>query len=579
MNRIRQWIRNQKLYKKIMYVTVSACVLVLLVCFGTEQMVHKAYNDMMYEKTTQIFTSYSNQVEMQLKELNVLTLTIIGDNAIQENLITVRDTPVMTEPWRKSIDVIREQFMVHFFNTDIIRNYELFAAGRFCFNVGNYQEEWTRPLLKQAREARGSMVIVLEDGKVYLVRQIRQIVDFEFTELGVIFAELDMHKIIKESNRNYQKVGVKMNLSVYADDNCVYADDAEMQPLEADGWMIRDDDFVVQCTTNRGWKFVFQTPYGEILHSIRTMILRTMLLSIVIVTGILVICRYTLSRIFRHLDKLVLKFDDYSTGKLPSEADMEEYLDRKDEIGHINRRFMEMAYKHKALEEENFQRMLLQKEAEYQHLQQQIRPHFIFNTLSQIMWMAYHHGDEEIAELTDALSKLIRGSMTFNEKTITARQELELVEKYMHIQKVRYENRMRFRLEVPETMMHVLIPQMTIQPIVENAIAYAVEEMLDLCEVTVSGRIEGDKAVFVVEDNGPGIDPDILHKLVNGETKARGNGIGLLNVQQRIQLAFGESSMETDKYGLSFHRIREKTQVWITVPFTEPDVQEEKKAL
>jgi len=512
MSRIRQWIRNQKLYKKIMYVTVSACMLVLLVCLGTEQIVHKAYNDMMYEKTTQIFTSYSNQVEMQLKELNILTLTIIGDNSIQENLITVRDTPVMTESWRESIDVIREQLMVHFFNTDIIRNYELYAANRFCLNTGNYHKDWAQPLLEQAREARGSMVIVLDGGKVYLVRQIRQIIDFEFTELGVIFAELDMHKIIKESNRNYQKVGVKMNLSVYVGDSCVYTDDSEIHPLEADGWTIRDDDFVVQCTTNRGWKFVFQTPYGEILHSIRTMIIRTTLLCIVIVAGILVICRYTLSRIFRHLDKLVLKFDDYSIGKLPSEEDMEEYKERKDEIGHINRRFMEMAYKHKALEEENFQRMLVQKEAEYKHLQQQIRPHFIFNTLSQIMWMAYQHGDKEIAELTDSLSKLIRGSMTFNEKTITARQELELVDNYMHIQKVRYEKRMCFRLDVPETMMHVLIPQMTIQPIVENAIAYAVEEMLDLCVVSVSGRIDGDKAIFIVEDNGPGIDPNILDK-------------------------------------------------------------------
>jgi len=565
MSRIRQWIRNQKLYKKIMYVTASACILVFLTCLGMEQIVHKAYNDMMYEKTTQIFTSYSNQVEMQLKELNILTLTIIGDNSIQENLITVRDTPVMTEAWRKSLDVIREQLMVHFFNSDIIRNYDLYVANKFNVDKNIYKEEWAQPLLKQARDARGSMVIVLDQGKVYLVRQIRQIIDFEFTELGVLFAELDMHKIIKESNRNYQKVGVKMNLAVYAGDTCVYTDDENILPLGIDGWDIRKDDFVVQCTTNRGWTFVFQTPYGEILHSIRTMIIRTVLLSIVIVAGILVICRYTMSRIFRHLDKLVLKFDDYSIGRLPTEQEMEEYKDRKDEIGHINRRFTEMAYKHKALEEENFQRMLAQKEAEYQHLQQQIRPHFIFNTLSQIMWMAYHHGDEEIAELTDALSKLIRGSMTFNEKTITVRQELELVEKYMHIQKVRYEKRMRFKQVVPEAMMHVSIPQMTIQPIVENAIAYAVEEILDLCEVTISGRIEGNKAIFIVEDNGPGIDSDILNKLANGETKARGNGIGLLNVQQRIRLAFSEE----EQYGLSFHRVEERTQVWITVPFTE----------
>lgn len=561
MCRIRQWIRNQKLYKKMMYIMICACILVLLVCIGTEQIVYKAYNELMYKKTEQIFMSYSGQVEMQLKELNILTLTIIGDNNIQENLLAMQDVPTMSTNEREIVSEIQEQLMVHFFNTDVVSYYDIYSSDRLLIDSDRNMRKCVDMLVNQARAAKGSMVIILVEDKLYLARQVRQIIDYKFSELGVILAEMDMAKIIHESSRNYQKAGIEMCLSVFVEDTCVYSDDSKMKPLKKDGWETVGDDFVVQCTTGRNWKFVFSTPYGEILSSIQIKIFWTAFLTIVIVVAILVLCRYVLMHVFSHLNKLVLKFDDYSRGILPSEADMAEYSKREDEIGYINRRFVEMAYEHKVLEDENYQRILVQKEAEYMQLQQQIKPHFIFNTLSQIMWMAYEHGDREIANITNDLSMLIRSSISFNEKTITARKELKLIESYMRIQMIRYEGRMSFRIDVPKKMMDVLLPQMTIQPIVENAIVYAVEEMLDMCEITVKGRIENDKAIFIVEDNGPGIDVNILEKLVSGEAQAQGNGIGLLNVQQRIQMAF------SDKFGLSFYRIDEKTQVWITVPY------------
>jgi len=562
MKRIRQWVRNQKLHKKIVYIVAGTCLLVMLVCFGMQQFVYKAYNELMYEKTAQVFMSYSRQVEMVIKELNVLSLSIIGDSGIQENLMTVRDTPAMSEKWRNSVAEINGQLMMYFLNDDIVIDYGIYARDILLHTGGKLQQENVEVLVEKAQDAGGSMLIVLSVDKVYMVRQIRQIKNYEFTDLGTLIAELDIQKILKDNSRVYEKAGVEADLSVFVEDTCIYADDASITPLEKDGWEIVEDNFVVQCTAAGEWKFVFYTPYGEILNFIRIVIFRTVALSAVIVVGILMVCQYVLMRIFRQLEKLVIKFNAYSEGILPAEEDMLEYRERKDEIGYLNRQFEEMVYKHKALEEEKIQRIQVQKEAEYKHLQQQIRPHFIFNTLSQIMWMAYQHGDKEIAELTDALSKLIRGSMTFNEKTVTARQELKLVENYMHIQMVRYEKRISFRMEVPEEMLDVLIPQMTIQPVVENAITYAVEESLDLCVITVSGRVEVDKAIFVVEDNGPGIDPDILQRLTSGEKKAKGNGIGLLNVQKRIQLAYSE------QYGLSFHRIEGHTQVWITVPFT-----------
>lgn len=114
-----------------------------------------------------------------------------------------------------------------------------------------------------------------------------------------------------------------------------------------------------------------------------------------------------------------------------------------------------------------------------------------------------------------------------------------------------------------------MIPQMTIQPIVENSIKYALEGSLDSCTIRILGYKDGDAAVIIVEDNGPGIDKDILCKISEGSVETEGNGIGLMNIQKRIQLVFSED------YGLEFHRVNECTQVWIRVPFMNQTQGEE----
>jgi two-component system sensor histidine kinase YesM len=114
---------------------------------------------------------------------------------------------------------------------------------------------------------------------------------------------------------------------------------------------------------------------------------------------------------------------------------------------------------------------------------------------------------------------------------------------------------------IPEELLDVRIPQLTIQPLVENSIKYALEAMLETCNIRLFGRVEGDTAVLVVEDNGPGIDPLILEKLKAGTVEAKGHGIGLQNIHKRVQLRFSEA------YGLQIRRENGKTQIQVRVPY------------
>ena len=128
--------------------------------------------------------------------------------------------------------------------------------------------------------------------------------------------------------------------------------------------------------------------------------------------------------------------------------------------------------------------------------------------------------------------------------------------------------RSAYKVSIPDEMLNVLVPQFTVQPIVENAIKYALEEAPDKCHVNVLGYIENETAVVVVEDDGPGIDPNILQKLEAQEATPKGHGIGLLNIQKRIQLLFSED------YGLRVFCKDGITQIQICVPYQREESAE-----
>lgn len=557
MIKIRQWFQNQRLYKKLMYMILVAWFMILGVCMGMWYFAYHSFNELLCDKTEQIYISLTDKVENVIDELNELTLSMIGDRSLQEKLIALNNSVLNSEKWRDNKRAAQEQILNYVANNKF-NEFSIYIKDQSIYGELSQIED-LEEFHQMAQEAKGEMNITVKENKIFLIRQIRQLQ--KYTDLATIIGEIDIGHVLNDSKKMFQKSGIYLNMSVFIENTCVYYDDESIKLLQGDGWEIVDDNFIVQCTNKRGWKYLFYTSYKEVLGSVRTVFTALLASSVVFILLILVICNYLLKKLCCQLDRVVIKFDNYSKGILPTREEAQEYQDRRDEIGYLNSQFIEMVYKHKALEEENLARILLHKEAQYKQLQQQIRPHFIFNTLSQITWMAYQRNENELAELSNALSKLIRGSIAFDEKAITVREELMLVEAYMYIQQIRYGNRIEFHINVPAELENVLIPQMTIQPIVENAVTYALEDMLEVCLIKVSGMLKDNTAIFVVEDNGEGIDEDILEKLQNKKVKPKGNGIGLLNVQQRIQILF------TEEYGLSFHRVGEHTQVWITVPY------------
>lgn len=235
-----------------------------------------------------------------------------------------------------------------------------------------------------------------------------------------------------------------------------------------------------------------------------------------------------------------------------------------DEIGEIGK-----AVNHMAL---HIQELLVQTERMYEQrknieislLQSQINPHFLYNTLDSIRWMAVIQKSKNIELITKALENLLRNMAKGLGDKIPLSQELSLVEDYIHIQKVRYVEIFDVIYEIPKELYQAKIVKFTLQPIVENAIFHGIEPTGEFGEIKITARADQDSLYITVEDNGAGMTEDELHKIEESLQTGRKDslsGMGVSNVDSRLKLIYGPG------YGLTYESAPgEFTRVTIHLP-------------
>ncbi len=244
--------------------------------------------------------------------------------------------------------------------------------------------------------------------------------------------------------------------------------------------------------------------------------------------------------------------------------------DAMDEIGVLSRSFSEMLERIRALIDEVYRSQLhaknmelKAKDAEIKALQSQMNPHFLFNCLESIRTNVLKKKDHETSDIIVSFSRLIRKSIDWKTDLIELSQEKELVEDYLRMQKLRFQNRLSYNISIPQELERVHILKFTLQPLVENAVLHGVEACEGHGRIEVAARQVGDTLHVTVGDNGAGMSSERLQKLratLAGE-QGEGTSIGILNVQHRLRLYYGE------RYGLSIQSTpNEGTTVLLTMP-------------
>lgn len=203
---------------------------------------------------------------------------------------------------------------------------------------------------------------------------------------------------------------------------------------------------------------------------------------------------------------------------------------------------------------------ILMKVAEINNLQDQINPHFLYNTLDAIAWMCEAGRNEDAVEMVNALARLFRISISRGHELIPIEKELQHAQSYLHIQNFRYKNQFRYQFDVDEACLSYYCNKITLQPIIENAIYHGMDRMVDEGMIRISIHQSEDKIIFTVEDNGVGMTEEQCEEVLKKERSDRA-GIGIKNVNDRIKIYFGE------EYGLTIKsELDEGTCVTIMMP-------------
>lgn len=183
------------------------------------------------------------------------------------------------------------------------------------------------------------------------------------------------------------------------------------------------------------------------------------------------------------------------------------------------------------------------RKAEFELLQAQINPHFLYNTLDTIVWLAEAGENMKVVEMVRNLSDFFRISLNQGKEEVTLREEIQHVGSYLKIQQVRYMDILEYEINVPEELMECGISKITLQPLVENALYHGIKNKRGKGKITISGLTGGDGAIIKISDNGIGMTEERLKEVrqcLTGENRESGDIYGLYNVNERIALRYGK---------------------------------------
>lgn len=312
-----------------------------------------------------------------------------------------------------------------------------------------------------------------------------------------------------------------------------------------------------------GWRVVGVIPESEFSSSVRP-VYHALTVCIIVCLALVVLVSLgvsaTVTRPISKLSRLMAKAEE-GNFSVRFEAM------HQDEIGVLGSSFNHMLEHIGELIHELYEEKQICLEAQLKSLQEQIKPHFLYNTLDTISWMARAQNAMDVVRLVDALTNMFRVGLSSGRDYITLREEKHHVTNYLYIQKVRYQDRLRYSIEIPDEYDHFVVPKLILQPLVENAIYHGVKMKRSGGQIRVTAQTERDTLLLQVWDDGAGISPARLEELRQGRNRPKEEktgGFGLSYIAERIQLSYGAA------YGVQIDsREGAFTQVTVCLPMEE----------
>ncbi|MDE6976073.1 MAG: sensor histidine kinase [Lachnospiraceae bacterium] len=304
-------------------------------------------------------------------------------------------------------------------------------------------------------------------------------------------------------------------------------------------WKGKNRNIIVKTVGYTGWKIIGVVPeQGFTLNEVKTRLFMVFVVAFFLFL-LAVINAYISSKITAPIQELEKSVNALEAGELDAEV----YLGGSYEIQHLGRSIGVMAKRIQALMKDIVSEHESKRKSEFDTLQSQINPHFLYNTLDIIVWMIENEQKQEAVKVVTALARFFRISLSKGRSIIPVRDELEHVRSYLTIQQKRFKNKFTYRIEAQDEVLSLACLKLTLQPLVENAIYHGMEFMDGDGEILVKAERDGERLCITIADNGLGMTAEQVQGLLTGKTRSasgKGSGIGVKNVNERIRLYFGE---------------------------------------
>lgn len=407
-----------------------------------------------------------------------------------------------------------------------------------------------------------------EKPSLALCRTIRRAEAVSLEPIGFQILVVDIREMFSSANILHDSF--EESTLIYLDDQLLYKGSLVTDEMLAD-LQLTEEKYVIQTLAGNAYfitasqpsvkhlRFVTLSSYDQVTNVLRYTHMAVLLSITLILIVIIFISARLSTRIFKRLNRLTAIVSQTKDNDFLAEFD-DGLLNEQDEVGVLALRFREMLGQIDHLVNRNLRKQLFTTQAQVKMLQAQIHPHFLYNTLDSITALAQANHNDRIAQMTIALARFMRASFQWDTHVLLD-DEVLLVQEYLKIYRIRYENRLDVLIDYRAEDSGILMPKMVLQPLVENAIKYGLEKKTGVCRIRIRIRRRGDRLSISVWDNGIGFPKEQAAAFEHPENFTQTDIHGLHNVARRLYYTY-KDSMQI--------RIRSQENCWSNISVMFP---------
>jgi len=531
-------------------------ILALVMGFSAYRLSTSAVQRTAQDFTAELIKQVNSNIQSYVNNMENISLLALNHRGLSGYLSGVNDDDAAVTDFLKTIMLSRKDIA----SIGVFGYNGRFVSDGGSGNLNPYVDVKEQSWYSEAKEGRGKVFIspshvqpVFKEDYRWVVSLSREIRSPDNTKgLGILLVDLNFSVIndilngIELGKRGYVYIIDRSGRVVYHPQQQLLYSNLKTEKIEEalaldNGSFITNEGgqsriYTVQ-DSGFGWKIVGVSYVSELVNN-----KGEMQTSFFILGGISLVVALLLSFLLsRNLTRPIHQMQKHMSEVEKGNFDIQVLVDSTREIGMLARAFNLMVVRIRELMAQVVKEQEFKRKSELNALQAQINPHFLYNTLDSIVWMAENDKSAEVVRMTSALARLFRASISKGSELVPIRNEVEHISNYLTIQKMRYRDKLDFCIDVDDAIKGNLTLKVLLQPLVENAIYHGIKNKYGTGTIRITGEREGETIVLRVNDNGVGMDEETRKSLLSPATDAKqGKGVGLMNVHERIRLYFGK---------------------------------------